>query len=215
MINSNYMKKERLGFNLAIMGIIASGKDTQAKLLQNKYNLQSVGTGLYTRNLLKEKSKNGDWARRVASKGKPLPTVLMQRFLLEQIENKSKDKDLIFIGGPRLKPEAQLVRKLIKKNNQKIFVVYLTLPEKEVYKRSLSRMSDKNVHEVYKVFDTDKIIKARIKVHKTQVSKTTRYFEGLKILKKINGNQPIEKVFIEIEKALIHFKKLNKYENIK
>ena len=58
MINSNYMKKERLGFNLAIMGIIASGKDTQAKLLQNKYNLQSVGTGLYTRNLLKEKSKN-------------------------------------------------------------------------------------------------------------------------------------------------------------
>jgi len=203
------MKKERLGFNLAIMGIIASGKDTQANLLQNKYDLEPVGTGLFTRNLLREKSKDGDWARRVASKGKPLPTLLMKRFLLEQIKNKPKDKDLIFIGGPRLKPEAQLVRKILKANKQNIFVIYLTLSDKEVFKRSQSRMSDKNVDEVYKVFDTDKIIKERIKVHKTQVSKTIKYFESLKLLRKINGNQPIEKVSNEIEKVLIHFKKLN------
>ena len=209
MINLNYMKKERLGFNLAIMGIIASGKDTQANLLQNKYDLEPVGTGLFTRNLLREKSKDGDWARRVASKGKPLPTLLMKRFLLEQIKNKPKDKDLIFIGGPRLKPEAQLVRKILKANKQNIFVIYLTLSDKEVFKRSQSRMSDKNVDEVYKVFDTDKIIKERIKVHKTQVSKTIKYFESLKLLRKINGNQPIEKVSNEIEKVLIHFKKLN------
>jgi adenylate kinase len=200
------MKKERLGFNLAIMGIIASGKDTQANLLQNKYDLEPVGTGLFTRNLLREKSKDGDWARRVASKGKPLPTLLMKRFLLEQIKNKPKDKDLIFIGGPRLKPEAQLVRKILKANKQNIFVIYLTLSDKEVYKRSQSRMSDENVDEVYKVFDTDKIIKERIKVHKTQVSKTIKYFESLKLLRKINGNQPIEKVSNEIEKVLIHFK---------
>ena len=203
------MKKERLGFNLAVMGIIASGKDTQANLLQEKYNLKPVGTGLYTRNLLKEKSKDGDWARRVVSSGKPLPVVLMKKFLVGEIKDKPKDKDLIFIGGPRLKPEAQLVRKLLKENNQNIFVVYIKLSDKEVFKRSLKRKLDTNIKDVYKVFDEEKIIKERIKVHKNQVSKTINYFEGLKILKKINGNQSIEKVNQDIEKAILYFKKLN------
>ena len=209
VINLGYMKKERLGFNLAVMGIIASGKDTQANLLQEKYNLKPVGTGLYTRNLLKEKSKDGDWARRVVSSGKPLPVVLMKKFLVGEIKDKPKDKDLIFIGGPRLKPEAQLVRKLLKENNQNIFVVYIKLSDKEVFKRSLKRKLDTNIKDVYKVFDEEKIIKERIKVHKNQVSKTINYFEGLKILKKINGNQSIEKVNQDIEKAILYFKKLN------
>jgi adenylate kinase family enzyme len=30
-------KKERLGFNIVLLGQIASGKDTQAKILMKKY----------------------------------------------------------------------------------------------------------------------------------------------------------------------------------
>jgi adenylate kinase len=101
------MKKKRLGFNLILMGMIASGKETQTEILKKKYSLQAVETGVYTRNLLKEKSKNGEWARRTAGKGLPLPTILMQKFITSQIDKKPKSKDLIFIGGPRLKPEAQ------------------------------------------------------------------------------------------------------------
>lgn len=200
------MKKERLGFNIAVMGIIASGKDTQARFLKNKYNLQPIETGLYTRNLMKEKSKNGEWARRVTSKGKPLPMVLMKKFLISELKKRPKDKDLIFIGGPRLKPEAQLVKKILKENNQSIFVIYLTLSEKEVYKRSLKRKSDKKIKNVYKVYDDEKTIRERIKVHKNQVSKTVKYFESLGLLKKVNGNQPIEKVNKDIEKAILGFK---------
>lgn len=204
------MKKERLGFNIAIMGVWTSGKDTQANLLKEKYNLQPVGTGLYSRNLLKEKSKDGDLARKTVGKGGALPVVLMKKFLINQIKNKPKNKDLIFIGGPRLKPEAQLVKKLLKENNQNIFVIYLTLPEREVHKRSMKRMADKNIKEIYKVLDENNILKQRIKVHNNQVSKTIKYFDGLKVLKKVNGNQPIEKVYEDIEKAIKYFKKLNK-----
>jgi adenylate kinase family enzyme len=82
-------EKESLGFNLAIMGIIASGKDTQAELLKDRYNLHLVQTGLYTRNLLKEKTKDGELARKFASKGKPLPVSLMKDFLRKEIEKKT------------------------------------------------------------------------------------------------------------------------------
>jgi adenylate kinase len=209
MINWNYMKKEHLGFNLALMGMIASGKDTQTNFLKKKYALQSVETGVHSRKLLKEKSKDGDWARRTAGKGWALPVVLMKRFLLKEIDKKPKNKDLIFIGGPRLKPEAQLTKRILNKKGQDIFAIYITLPDKEVYKRSLKRRVG-NMKAIYKVFDTKKIIKNRIKWHKDQVGKTVKYFQKLKKLKKINGNQSIKKVHEDIEKAIQVFKKLNK-----
>jgi adenylate kinase len=202
------MKKERLGFNLTLMGMIASGKETQTEILKKKYALHSIETGVYTRKLLKEKSADGEWARRTAGKGWALPVVLMKRFLMKEIDKKPKNKDLIFIGGPRLKPEAQLTRKILKENGQEIFAIYLTLPDKEVYRRSLLR-KEGNMKAIYKVFDTKKIIINRIKWHKDQVGKTVKYFESLGKLKKINGNQPIEKVNQDIEKALTYFKKLN------
>lgn len=202
------MKKDRLGFDIQIMGMIASGKDTQAKILKDKYNLEEIETGNYTRKLLKEKSENGDIARKYSSKGNPLPVFLMKEFLKNKISKRPKNKDLIFIGGPRLKPEAQLVNKLLKENKQKLFVIYISLPDKEVYKRSLFRKNS-NIEDIYKVFDTKEIIKRRISWHKDQVGKTVKYFESLGILKKVNGNQPIEKVHEDIEKALEYFKKIN------
>lgn len=186
--------------------MIASGKETQTNILKKKYSLQSIETGVYTRNLLKEKSKNGEWARRTAGKGLPLPTILMQKFLLSQIDKKPKNKDLIFIGGPRLKPEAQLTKKILNQKGQDIFAIYISLPDKEVYKRSLKRKAG-GMKDIYKVFDTKELIKKRIKWHKDQVSKTTAYFDGLGKLKKINGNQSIKKVSEDIQKAIISFQK--------
>ena len=89
------MKKERLGFNLILLGMITSGKETQTKLLRERYELEPVETGVYSRNLLKEKSKNGDWARRTTGKGEPLPVVLIKKFIEEKIDKKNKKKNKI------------------------------------------------------------------------------------------------------------------------
>lgn len=183
---------KKLGFNIVLLGMIASGKDTQANILKKKYALKFVGTGDYTRKLLKEKSKNGDWARRTAGKGQPLPTALLQKFLLKEIEGKPKNKNLLFLGG-RLKPEAQLLKKTMDQKKEDILAFYITLPDKEVYKRSMSRM--RNIED--KIY-----IHKRIKWHKDQVGKTVKYYKGLKKIKIINGNQPIPKVAKDILKAI-------------
>jgi len=59
---------------------------------------------------------------------------------------------------------------------------------------------------IYKVFDTEKLIKTRIKWHKDQVGKTVKYFQSLGKLKIINGNQPISKVTKDILKAISDYK---------
>lgn len=197
---------KKLGFNVVLLGMIASGKETQANILKNKYSLRFVESGVYTRKLLKEKSKNGEWARRTAGKGGPLPTVLLQKFLRKQIGDKPKNKDLLFLGTPRLKPEAQLLKKILTERKEDFLVLYITLPDGEIYKRSLKRRVG-NMRKIYKVFDTKKVIKVRIKWHKDQVGKTVKYFQNLKKLKKINGNQPILKVTKDILKAIERYKK--------
>ena len=171
------------------------------------YALKSVETGVYTRTLLKEKSKNGDWTRRTAGKGGPLPVKLLKEFLVREIKNQPKNKDLIFLGGPRLKPEAQLLKKILDTKKQDFFVLYVTLPNKEVYKRSLKRKADKKTKAIYKVFDTEKIIQARLKYYENQVSKTVKYFKTIGKLKLINGKQPIPKVTKDILKAIQKYRK--------
>lgn len=187
---------KKLGFNIVLLGMIASGKDTQANIIKKKYPLKLVETGEYTRKLLKEKSKNGDWTRRTAGKGKPLPTLLLQKFLLKEIENKPKNKDLLFLGG-RLKPEAQLLKKTLTNMGEKVIALYINLPDKEVYKRSMIRQRDAD----------DKIyIQKRIKWHKDQVGKTVKYYQRLKLMTIINGNQPVPDVTKDIFKVIKEYK---------
>jgi adenylate kinase len=198
---------QKLGFDIVLLGDTASGKETQANILKKRYALKFIETGVYSRKLLKEKSRAGDWARRTTGKGKPLPTKLFQKFLMKEMKGKPKDKDLLFLGGPRLKPEAQLLKKTLAERKEDFIVLYLTLPEKQVYRRSLKRRGKSNIKEIYKVLDTDKIIKARIKYYKNQVSKTVKYFQSLGKLKKINGNQSIPKVTRDILKVVEEYKK--------
>ena len=105
--------KKRLNFDLILLGDPTSGKDTQAKILMSKYLLKPVESGKYWRKLAKRGNFEGRWLRRTMSIGRPTPVALMKKFLNQQAGLAPKDKDLIFIGNPRLKPEAQLLKKLL------------------------------------------------------------------------------------------------------
>ena len=201
---------KKLGFNVILLGMITSGKDTQAKILAKKYAFNLVESGIYWRKLMKEDSSDGEWLRRTTGKGGPAPVALMKKFLIREISKKPKNKDLLFLGNPRLKPEAQLLKKLLAEKKEDFLAFYITLPDKEVYSRSSKRNNSKvSIH--YKAFDNDKHIKMRIKWSKDQVGKTVKYFESLGKLKKINGNQPVTKVTKDILKEIENYK--NKLKN--
>jgi adenylate kinase family enzyme len=132
----------------------------------------------------------------------------MQKFLIKEIENKPKNKDLLFLGG-RLKPEAQLLKKLMEKNKEDFLAFYINLPNKEVYKRSFLR-SKGDMKKIYKILDTKKIISKRIKWHKVQVGKTVKYYKSLGKMRIINGNQPIPRVTKDILKEIEKYAKSRK-----
>jgi len=197
---------KKLPFNIVLLGMITSGKETQANILKKKYALKFVESGVYFRKLLKTKGPVGDLARRTAGAGNAGAMVLMKKFLTDEISKKPKDKNLLFLGNPRLKPEAQLLKKILDSRKEDFLAFYISLPDEEVYKRSLKRRSG-NMKEIYKVLDTEKIIGKRIDYHKKQVSKTVKYFQGLGKMNIINGNQPIAKVTKDILGKIEEYKK--------
>lgn len=200
-------KKIQLPFHIVLLGQITAGKDTQAQLLKQHYNFKLVQSGLFTRKVLKEKTQRGDDFRRSAGKGQPAPMKYMKEFFLQEIEKCPKNGKLLFLGGPRLKPEAQLLYKLLMERGDTVVAFYISLPDKEIHKRSLHR-NQSDVEAIYKVLDQDKkIIANRIKYHKDQVGKTVAYFATKPFFAKINGNQSIEKVHLDIQKHLYAFLK--------
>jgi adenylate kinase len=184
---------KKLGFDLIVLGAPTAGKDTQANIIRSRYLLKPVESGKQWRLMAKKNNREGRWLQRTFGKGHPAPVQLVKKFLLKNIKNAPKDRNLIFIGNPRLKPEAQYLVKLLNERGRDFFVIYLTLPEKDIKLRSTRRSRD--AQDV-------KYVQNRINFHKKQVSKTIKYFESLGKLKVIKGNQSIKKVAGDIDKAI-------------
>ncbi|OGE74225.1 MAG: hypothetical protein A3I07_00940 [Candidatus Doudnabacteria bacterium RIFCSPLOWO2_02_FULL_42_9] len=189
---------KKLGFDLILLGDPTAGKDTHAEILKKKYSLKAVESGKHWRAMAKKKNADGAWLRRTMSLGHPTPVVLMKKFLISNLSNAPKNKDLIFIGNPRLKPEAQLLVKLFKQKRRDFFVIYIQIPTKEILARTKARA---------RLQSEDQGVWNRIDYTKNQVSKTVKYFRSLKKLRMINGDQTIPNVSKDIQKAISDYKK--------
>lgn len=194
------MKKRRSGFDLVLLGDPTAGKDTQAKILQKKYSLQPVESGKYWRDLARKNNKQGKILRQTMSLGHPTPVRMMKKFLIQTLKNAPKNKNLIFVGTPRLKPEAQLFKKLLGEKRRDFFVLYFRIPISEIYKRT-------NLRKRPGPESSLRGIKNRLRYHKQQVSKTVKYFENLNKLKFIDSMPPIPKVAAHIERVLLDYQR--------
>lgn len=188
---------DRLGFDLILLGAPAAGKDTQAQLLSKRYKLKAVESGKHWKRLALRKDATGQLLRQTFGKGYLVPVRLMKIFLATKLRVIQKNEDLLFIGNPRLKPEAQLLVKLLKAKKRDYFVISIDLPEAEIRRRSLKRMRD----------DQDwKYVDNRIKMYRLQISKTLDYFKSQGKLKTIKGNRPITTV----QRDILHI--INDYQ---
>ncbi len=160
-----------------------------------KYAFQPVESGKQWRMMVKKNDFRGRWLKRTFELGHPAPVAIVKWFLNKRVKDASKNKNIIFIGNPRLKPEAQFLVKLLHEKHRDFFVFYIKLPEGEIYSRVLKRRNQEA--------DTRLRTKRRIEWHKKQVlAKTMKYFLSMHKAKFINGNQSIKKVTQDIQKAI-------------
>ena len=122
-------------------------------------------------------------------RGFPVPSKIIDDFIKNSVNKAPKSKNLVFVGTPRLKNEAILLKKLLDKSKRIFFAVYIYLPDKVIFKRSFNRNREN--------YDLDKhFIKNRINYHKKQVKETVKYFQKFKKLLNSHISQICFQLFI-------------------
>ncbi|MBL7147979.1 MAG: nucleoside monophosphate kinase [Nanoarchaeota archaeon] len=195
---------------LILIGPQGSGKGTQADLISNKYKIPHISAGNILLDNIKLNTKLGKLAKPYYNKGKLVPIGIVSDLIKNRIKKKDCDKGFILDGYPRTLEQANLLEKITKIDK----VLVLTLPREKVYERISKRYMCEcgaNYHVIYKpskikgvcdkcggkLFrredDTIPVIKKRLDIYEKETKPLIEHY-GDKVIK-INGDQPIPKVF--------------------
>jgi adenylate kinase len=201
--------------NLIFAGIQGSGKGTQAEIIAKKLGIAHISTGDLLRGAegeLKEKADSYE------KEGKLVPSGIVISILKKRIKQKDCEKGFILDGFPRTIGQARELDKLAKIDN----VFNIEISDEEAIKRLKGRWNckkcgidynyvtspkpkkegvcDKCGEKLYQRDDdiNDKAIQQRLKLYHEDVAPILKFYNTIKV----NGEQPIEQVTQDIEKAI-------------
>ena len=211
---------------IILLGKSGSGKGTQAELLQEKFNLDYIGSGDLLRRRVKRTDFTGKNLGKVLNSGKLAPTAVILKLWLdkaEQLKNKKNLKGFIMDGNPRKILEAYLLDEAFDwyEWNPKIFLIDISnkeaiwrLTKRRVCKkcknilpfveefRKMKRCPECGGQLTTRSDDKIKSVKNRLAWFKKDVQPIINYYRKSSRLVKINGEQSINDVFKDILKAI-------------
>ena len=195
---------------IIILGRPGSGKDTQAELLAKKFGLVHIVSSKLIEDALKTSKKTIKLNGKIYSVQKERENLHNGRlttftFISALISNKirnifKKNKGVIMSGSLRSKTELKKELPLLKKlySDKNIFIFHVWISPEEVYVRNLKRHR-KDLPEL----DTKKIIDRRLKMFNKYTLPVIKILEKQKKIIKINGEQSIMKIHLDIIRALL------------
>ncbi len=206
--------------NIILFGPPGAGKGTQADNIVKNFSLHKISAGDLLR---KEIEKKTDLGLKIKSKidhGMLVSDDIITDLIDNIISKKKSTEGVIFDGYPRNLNQAKILDTLIKKHNRKIScVLSLDVDKKNLKKRILGRIictkcgmifnkyfnppNEKNHdcgldHLKVRSDDAEKTINNRIEIYTNQTLPILDYYEGQKILHKIDATGEIDKIYDEI-----------------
>ena len=179
-------------------GAEGSGKSTQAKLLAEKLKLPYLGSGDLVRDYAaKDKGMMGDICREALRLGHYVADSEM--FVLWKVRLKEADVQNGFVidGFPRNHTQALFLAEKLEKYGKTVnHVFYLEVSEAEVVKRLLLRG---RTNPDGSLNDSEEKIKNRLKFYLEQEADVLKFYEEEGLLRRVSGEQTIDKIFADIQ----------------
>lgn len=220
-LNKRQKIKNGKPLNILIIGPPGSGKGTQAKMLAKKYGLKHLQSGKICRKWAREKIKFGREVYNALLKGF-VPSEWIFKMTKEELEKVDKKQGLMLDSFSKLLPEIKMLYEILSKHGRKLDYIFLIkVSDKETFRRLSNRGTCQRCEKVFVLRENKKTIcstcnlevekrdddnwesvKKRLKDHKTKTSKVIEYINKNDKLIKINGHQPIKKVFEDIIKYI-------------
>jgi UMP-CMP kinase len=174
-------------------------KGTQCEMLSNEYGMKHLSAGELLREAINSGSENGKLIDGYLKEGKIVPVKITLDLLREKMETIACNRFLVD-GFPRNWDNVQGWESCMTEVCDIEAVMFIDCPEEELERRLLSRgktsgRSDDNLTTARKRFAT----------FKESTMPVVDYYEGLKKLVRVRGDQPIDAVFKDMKEAVVPF----------
>ena len=211
---------------IIIMGPPGAGKGTQAESIVKTYGVTHVSTGDMFREALKNQTELGLLAKSYMDKGNLVPdsvTVALVKERLSKVD--CKEKGFLLDGFPRNASQALELDKILSELDMPIdAAINIHVPSEILVNRVVGRRVCKTCGKSYHIEynkplnegvcddcngvlyqradDNKETIENRVNLYNTQTAPLLDYYAAKGLLKSVNGNQDVDKVFEEIKNSL-------------
>lgn len=210
---------------LLIMGRPGAGKGTQAVNIKEYYHIPHISTGDMFRAAIKNQTKLGLMAKSYMDQGALVPDEVTIGIVEERLLEQDCKDGFLLDGFPRTIAQAEALDKFLTSNGVKLDAVLdVNVPADILVKRMVGRRVCKGCGATYHVEfnapkkegicdncgtqliqradDTEATAVNRLSVYDKQTAPLLEFYEKKNILKTVNGDQPLSKVFEDIKVVL-------------
>lgn len=182
--------------NIILFGPPGAGKGTQAKKLQDEYNIPHLSTGDIFREAIKNKTPLGVKVKSILDSGELVPDQTVVDLVADELSKEKYEDGYILDGFPRTVVQAKAFDDFLDKNNDSLDAfISLSVPEDELVKRILSRGEGR-------ADDTEEKIKTRLEVYRKETEPVIEHYNKQDKVQEIDGMGSIDEIFDRIKAAL-------------
>lgn len=210
---------------IVLFGAPGSGKGTVAEKIKQKMGYTHVSTGDMLREAVKQGTPIGREAEAFMKRGELVPDEVMIRLIEAMLDRGGADTAYMLDGFPRTVAQADLLDKALARHGARVStVLFLDTPREVLIQRLTGRLTcrkcganfhltnippkkagicDKCGGELYqRPDDQEATIVNRLEVYRKQTESLIARYTKQGILRKVNSNQKIESLVVDVEKAL-------------
>lgn len=210
---------------LLIMGRPGAGKGTQAANIKEYYNIPHISTGDMFRAAIKNETKLGLTAKGYMDKGQLVPDEVTIGIVQERLLEDDCKKGFLLDGFPRTIAQAEALETFLKANGIVLDAVLdVNVPAEILVRRMVGRRVCKGCGATFHVEfnapkqegicdvcgtpliqradDTYETANSRLEVYDNNTAPLLDFYNTRGLLKTVNGDQALDKVFEDIKNVL-------------
>ncbi len=209
--------------HIVLLGMLGSGKGTQAAMLSQRLDVAHVASGDLFRHHQEQGTELGLLVKRYMEQGELVPDEVTIKMVLDRISWKDSSRGFILDGFPRTVEQATALDEALGESGVDC-VLYLKVGQEELVRRLGGRLicrqcqtpyhresspprveghCDKCGGELYqRADDRPEVVQRRIQVQHEQLAHLLDYYSKQGKLAEINGEQAIGLVSEEMVKAI-------------